>query len=103
MMREEWRLPVSDWAVGAARGCGGAGAGVVINQPINKQGLGALGGGDLSPPEAEFPHYDAVEVDVGASVGVVHSVSSDLHNAQADDSQPAKCAWSGEWAAADEE
>lgn len=103
MMREEWKLPVSDWAVGAARGYGGAGAGVVINQPINKQGLGALGGGDLSPPEAESPHHDAVEVAVGAAAGVVQSVSSGLNNAWADDSQPAECGWSVEWASVDEE
>jgi len=64
MMREEWKLPVSDKAAAVASEYGRGRVGIVVTQPMNKQGLKALSGGDLSPSDMEFPYHGDVKVSV---------------------------------------
>lgn len=69
MMRDEWKLPISDEGVAAARRGLEGDPLPVITSPLNQQGLGALSGGDLSAPPEAYPYLDEIVVNIGEREG----------------------------------
>lgn len=63
MMRDEWKLPISEEGIAAGR----AGSPLpVTTSPLNQQGLGALSGGDLSAPPEVYPYHNEIIVSINS-------------------------------------